>query len=84
MKALNYCLFTVLVFSFTTVYAQKQVTGRIINERTDEAVPFTTVRLLNPEKGINADANGRKFYRHCWTIIYPLQYFVHFLGWDYR
>jgi hypothetical protein len=53
MKAL-----ILLILSFTTAYAQKQITGRVINERTKEAVPFATVTFLNTKNGANADVNG--------------------------
>lgn len=63
--ALLFCFF----WSFATIlYAQKiTVTGLVIDDDTEEAVPFATINLLGTTKGVVADLDGNYSFTFDYT-----------------
>lgn len=58
MSPLKYTVFTISVFSFTGLYAQKSMTGKVLNERTKEPIAFATISFAKTKTSIPSDAKG--------------------------
>lgn len=58
MNALKINSLLFLIFSFTGIFAQNTITGKVLQEKTMQAVPFATIRILNTSNGVSADVNG--------------------------
>ncbi|MFD2569615.1 carboxypeptidase-like regulatory domain-containing protein [Spirosoma soli] len=61
MKKLSAILTFFVALSYSLVLAQTPVatlTGRVIDAKTGQALPFATVYINNSSRGTNADENG--------------------------
>ena len=58
IRYLKYYLITLASIIYSGVYAQTTVTGKVLNQRTKNAIPSTSVTAINTKDGTLSDANG--------------------------
>lgn len=58
MDVFNCSLSAILIFCFINGYSQKVVSGKVIDEKTNEGISFATITQVKEKNGVNADARG--------------------------